>query len=111
MRTTLFDATEAEVASAPTSSRSLPSGAAVAALLGAMLGILTLSLVNWGTAASKPFNAWVHGVGKLWMPGAEGIGQYSGKETLSLAVWIGSWLILHAALRNRELDLARWLVV
>ena len=53
----------------------------------------------------------VHGIGKLWMPGAEGIGPYSGKQTLSLLVWIGSWIVLHVALRNRELNLGRWLIV
>jgi hypothetical protein len=44
---------------------------------------VALAVVNVFTAASKPFNTWVHGVGKLWMPGAEGIGPYSGKETIS----------------------------
>ena len=38
----------------------------------------TLAVVNVFTVASKDFNAWVHGVGKLWMPGAAGIGPYSG---------------------------------
>ena len=87
------------------------SGPAVAAILSAMLGLIALALVNLGTQASKGFNAWVHGIGKLWMPGAEGIGPYSGKETLSLAVWVGSWVLLHLALRNRDLNLGRWLVV
>ncbi|HEX7124600.1 MAG TPA: hypothetical protein VF406_02345 [Thermodesulfobacteriota bacterium] len=88
-----------------------PSGAAVAALLAAAGGTLVLAIVNVLTAASPAVNSWVHGVGKLWMPGAEGIGPYSGKETLSLVAWLGSWAILHGALRSRELDLARWLLV
>ena len=87
------------------------SGPAVAAILSAVLGLITLALVNLGTQASTAFNAWLHGIGKLWMPGAEGIGPYSGKETLSLAVWVGSWILLHLALRNRDLNLGRWLVV
>jgi hypothetical protein len=89
----------------------VPSGVAVAALLSAMLGMLTLAVVNVFTAGSKAFEAWVHGAGKLWMPGAEGIGPYSGKETLALAVWLGSWIVLHVALRNRELAISRWLIV
>jgi hypothetical protein len=89
----------------------VPGGVAVAALMAAMLGMLTLAVVNVFTAASKPFNAWVHGVGKLWMPGAEGIGPYSGKETISLVVWLGSWLVLHYALRDRDMKLSVWLVV
>lgn len=87
------------------------SGPAVAGIISAVLGLITLAVVNLGTQASKAFNAWVHGIGKLWMPGAEGIGPYSGKETLALAVWVGSWILLHLALRNRELNLGRWLVV
>lgn len=94
----------------PTRSQ-VPTGVAVAALLSAMLGMLTLAVVNLFTFAAKGFNAWVHGVGKLWMPGAEGIGPYSGKETLSAALWLGSWVVLHFALRGREVTLARWLIV
>lgn len=102
---------EVEVAWTPSVGRSIPSGAAVAAIISAVLGLITLAVVNWGTAASKAFNTWVHEIGKLWMPGAQGIGPYSGKETLSLAVWIGSWVVLHIALRNRDLNLGRWLIV
>ena len=87
------------------------SGPAVAATLAAALGMITLAVVNLGTAASKAFNEWVHGIGKLWMPGAEGIGPYSGKQTLSLLVWIGTWIVLHVALRKRDLNLGRWLIV
>jgi hypothetical protein len=99
-----------EVARANESER-VPGGVAVAALMAAMLGLLALAVVNVFTAASKPFNAWVHGVGKLWMPGAEGIGPYSGKETISLVVWLGSWVLLHYALRGRDMKLSVWLVV
>jgi hypothetical protein len=88
-----------------------PSGEAVAALLAAMVGMLTLALVNQLTELSAGFTAWVHSIGKLWMPGAPGIGPYSGKETLSAAAWLVSWAILHPALRARELNLSRWLLV
>lgn len=88
-----------------------PTGAAVAALLAAGLGMLTLALVNQLTAGSDAINAWVHALGKLWMPGAQGIGPYSGKETLSLTAWLVSWAILHPALRARELTVSRWLIL
>lgn len=94
----------------PSSSGSMPSGAAVAAFISAVLGLITLALVNLGAEASEQFAAWVHGIGKLWMPGAAGIGPYSGKETLSLVAWIGSWIVLHVALRNRDVNLGRWLI-
>jgi polyferredoxin len=100
-----------EVAWANESKKMVPGGVAVAALMAAMLGLLALAVVNVFTAASKPFNAWVHAVGKLWMPGAEGIGPYSGKETISLVVWLGSWVLLHYALRGRDMKLSVWLVV
>lgn len=100
-----------EVAWSPASAGARPSGAAVAAILSAALGMITLAVVNLGTQASKGFNEWVHGIGKLWMPGAGGIGPYSGKQTLSAAVWIGSWIILHLALCGRDLNLGRWLIV
>lgn len=78
------------------------NGAAQAALLSVALGVLTLSFVNLGTEFSKAFQGTVHQIGKLWMPGAEGIGPYSGKEMLSLVVWLGSWFLLHRVLRQRE---------
>jgi hypothetical protein len=96
---------------APPAKAWVPGGVAVATLLSAMIGVLTLAAVNQVTAASKVFNAWVHGVGKLWMPGAEGIGPYSGKETLAALAWIVSWVVLHYALRRRDMDVSRWLIV
>lgn len=99
-----------EVASAP-DNRVMPSGPAVAALMAAMFGMLALAVVNVFTAASKGFNTWVHDVGKLWMPGAAGIGPYSGKETISLVIWLVAWVVLHYALRERELRLSTWLLV
>lgn len=77
-------------------------GAGQAAVLAAMLGPLSLSVVNLGTEMSKPFTEMVHKIGKLWMPGAQGIGPYSGKETVSLVIWLGSWFLLHRFLRRRE---------
>ena len=85
-------------------------GVAVAALLGSLAGMLTLAVVNVFTTASKAFNVWVHGIGKVWMPGAEGIGPYSGKQTLAAVAWLVTWAILHFALRKREMDISRWLL-
>ena len=89
----------------------VPSGIAVAAMMSAVIGMLALAVINICTAASPAVNTWVHSVGKLWMPGAEGIGPYSGKETLAALAWLGSWVILHYALRGRELSLSRWVIV
>jgi hypothetical protein len=100
-----------EVAWTPSTRARIPGGIAVAALMAAMLGMLTLALVNVFTTASPTFNTWVHSVGKLWMPGAPGIGPYSGKETLALVGWLGSWAILHFSLRKRDLEISRWFIV
>lgn len=79
-------------------------GAAQATLLGAMWGVLALALANLGAEMSKSFQTTVHNFGRFWMPGAEGIGPYSGKETIALAVWLISWWLLHRFLRTREWD-------
>ncbi len=78
------------------------NGVAQSALLSAMFGCLTLALVNLGTEMSESFKTLVHNIGKLWMPGAEGIGPYSGKETISLVAWLVSWVIFYFILRDRE---------
>lgn len=78
-------------------------GVAQAALLSSMLGVLTLAVVHLGTEMSDAFKDMVHGIGKLWMPGAQGIGPYSGKESLSLLAWLVSWGVLYLLLRRREI--------
>ncbi len=100
-----------EVAWTPSRRAPVPGGVAVAAFMSAMVGLLTLALVNLFTAASKGLNTWVHSVGRLWMPGAEGIGPYSGKETLALVAWIGSWVALHLILRKKDVEISRWFIV
>lgn len=87
------------------------NGLAQAALLAAMLGVLTLSVVNLATEVSKAFETSVHQIGKLWMPGAQGIGPYSGKETISLVVWLVSWFLLRRILRTREWNAQGVLVI
>ena len=94
-----------------TSSSPTPNGAAIAAYLSAMIGMLALGAVVLACEASKPFTDQVHAVGKLWMPGAEGIGPYSGKETLALLAWLTSWPVLHLLLRRRQLNGGLWLTV
>jgi hypothetical protein len=89
----------------------VPGGEAVAALMAAMIGMLTLAVVNQGTDIWPAFNEWVHGIGKLWMPGAQGSGPYSGKETLSLLAWVGSWVALHYGFRHQEMSISRALIV
>lgn len=89
----------------------IPNGAAIAAYISAMIGLLVLSLSVVLSEISEPMKLWVHGVGKLWMPGADGIGPYSGKETLGLVGWLVSWAILNRVMRMKKLSGGFWLVV
>ncbi len=88
-----------------------PNGAAVAAYLSAMLGLLVMGIVHTMTDASADFSKWVLSVGMLWIPNAQGIGPYSGKETFLLLTWLLSWAMLHLLLRKRNLKLAAPVVV
>jgi len=88
-----------------------PNGSAVAAFLSAMIGLLTMGIVHTATDASTSFSNWVLMVGKLWIPNAQGIGPYSGKETFLLLGWLLSWAVLHLLLRKRDMKLAIPVVV
>ena len=84
------------------------SGPAAAAFTSAMVGLLVMTVVNLGTEASEPFRDFILNIGKLWIPGAESIGPYSGKETVMLVAWLVTWAALHLILRKKEVDLVRW---
>jgi len=71
-----------------------------------MIGLLTMGIVHMATDASTGFSNWVLSVGKLWIPNAQGIGPYSGKETFLLIAWLLSWAVLHSLLRKRDMRLA-----
>ena len=82
-----------------------PVGPAVAASWAAGLGLLALAISHILADAYEGAKTVVHNIGKAWMPGAEGIGPYSGKETIALVVWLVSWAILHFLLRKRQMSL------
>lgn len=84
--------------------RPRPNGGSVAAFLSACAGLLVLGIVVLATELSEAAGAFVFGLGKTWVPGAQRIGPYSGKETFLLIGWLGSWLALHLALRHRDVN-------
>lgn len=92
----------------PVTSSEPPSGAAVAATLAASLGVLALAIAQVMSAVSPSFKAAMQSLGNLWMPGAAGIGPYSGKETVALVVWLSSWALLHRLFHIRELSIGRF---
>ena len=85
-----------------------PNGASIAALVSAAFGLLVLGVVVLATELSERAKEIVFDIGKLWIPRAADIGPYSGKETFLLVGWLGSWLILHFALRHREVNTKVW---
>lgn len=82
-----------------------PTGIAAAAILACAVGSLALAASHLLAEYSDAGKNWVHAWGKAWMPGAQGIGPYSGKETLALLAWLGSWDLLHLLLRRRNVNL------
>ena len=84
-----------------------PSGPACAAVLAAALGVAALALAHVLSEASDAFKSAMQSLGNVWMPGAAGIGPYSGKETIALLVWLISWAVLHAIWKRRELSVGR----
>ena len=76
-------ATQAEAQGGEVDATMRPAGAAVAAMLSIGIGALAMAIVVGFSDASAAFNnGFVHSVGKAWVPGAQGIGPYSGKFTL-----------------------------
>ena len=95
--------------SAPVSeiARERPSGPALAAVLAASLGVLSLAAAHVMSEVSASSKTAMQSLGNVWMPGAAGIGPYSGKETVALLVWLGSWTLLHVVWKRRELSVGR----
>lgn len=91
----------------------LHSGPVVAASLSLLLAFLTLMVSHHISRLTKTLDNIVHAYGH-WIPGSTGsgpdgsIGSYSGKETLALIVWLGSWLIFHVLWRKQDLSLQVW---
>lgn len=83
-----------------------PTGAASAAIMAAALGLLVLAASHLLAEYSDAGKNWVYAWGKAWMPGAQGIGPYSGKETLALLAWLISWIVLHLVMRRKNVNLA-----
>ena len=87
------------------------NGQVAAAMTAAMIGVLSLGISHMISVLSKDAKLFIYEVGKLWIPGAEGIGPYSGKESFMLIGWGLSWLILYFALRNRDVKLSYYTVI
>ena len=87
------------------------NGQAAAAMVSAMIGILSLAISHVFSLLSTESKIFMQEVGNAWIPGAKGIGPYSGKETFMLIGWVASWLILYYFLRNRDVKLSHYSVI
>ncbi len=88
-----------------------PTGEAAAALLSAMIGLLLMGIMHLASDYSSSFGQWLLSVGKVWIPNAQGLGPYSGKETFLLIGWLGSWPLLHFGLRHRNIRMTIPMVI
>lgn len=99
-----------------THSSQIFSGAVVAATLAPLLGFYTLMITHHVSRLSKHWDQFILSYGQ-WIPGSVGsgalgsTGSYSGKETLALIVWLGSWAVFHYLWRKQDLPLQSWLPI
>lgn len=97
----------------PTTEQTAYTGPAVAASLSVLLAFFTLMVSHHISRLSPGLDKMVHSFG-YWIPGSQGsdpdgsIGSYTGKETLALVVWFGSWLLFHLLWRKQNLSLSAW---
>ena len=85
-------------------SSALTTGPAAAALLGAGLGLLAVALSHVFSERSETCQQAMQTLGNVWIPGAQRIGPYAGKETVGLLVWLVSWASLHILLKKRQIS-------
>lgn len=86
-------------------------GGEVAAILSAAFAIFSLGAIQVWTELDAVMKERVFALGKAWMPGAEGIGPYAGKETVMLLAWVVAWVVLHLLWRRKTMDPRPWFAV
>ena len=77
--------------------KTIPSGPAVAAMISAGLGALTIGILTTGAEMSEALKTSLN----IYNPS----GPLAGKTTGGIAVWLISWLILNALWKNKDLNL------
>jgi len=86
------------------------SGSAAAALVSASFSCFLLMVNQHLCSISKSWNEIIWSLGD-WIPGSKNpdplygeIGSYSGKETVMLIGWLGSWFLLSRLWRNQQIS-------
>jgi hypothetical protein len=87
------------------------SGPAAAALISAGIGCVTMMVSHHLSDGdkSKTIENWLWTLGS-WIPGSHNpsklwgnIGSYTGKETMLLIGWLGSWIVLSQLWKNKQI--------
>ena len=85
------------------------SGPAAAALISASFGAFLMMIFHHFAETSESFDRMLCQIGS-WMPGSQNpnkmygaIGSYSGKQTILLIGWLGSWFVLHLLWRKKNI--------
>jgi len=77
--------------------KTIPSGPAAAAMIGAGIGSLAIGILTTAAEASEALKNSLN----LYNP----VGPLSGKTLGGMAVWLIAWLILHAIWKDKEINL------
>lgn len=80
-----------------------PNGAALAAIVAAGIGSLVLGLMTVGAEASATL--------KAALDLNPGVGPLSGKTTVAVVAYLLSWVVLHQAWKDRDVDFDRMIKV
>jgi hypothetical protein len=78
---------------------SVRNGPAVAAIVAAGIGAACLGIIVTAEGAFADFSRALNIV--------QPVGPLSGKTTLTVALWLMAWAVIHLALRNRDVNFAR----
>ncbi|HVJ49861.1 hypothetical protein [Desulfitobacterium sp.] len=73
------------------------------AFLAAGLGLLTVSILN----LLQSLTGGAKGSVGTFLTLHQGIGPYSGKQVLSILVWVIAWVVLNKSLANKDLEPAK----
>jgi hypothetical protein len=86
-----------------------PSGPVAAAFIAAGIGSVVMGVLVVANDVSKPISDFLkfdanYGLG-------QGVGPLSGKVALTVLAFVVSWVILHVALRGKEVNFTRALTI
>lgn len=79
-----------------------PDGPGAAAMLSAGIGIFMLGFFTTGAVISAGLNDFL-----AWWEWGQGVGPLAGKSTVSVIIWLVSWVVLHMVWKDRDVDIKK----